>query len=164
MDKEALHTVLLAAALSVCLAAPAWSSGLMDSIRNQAEKNLGGGAPASQPASGLGGVLGGAGGSGSALGLPGISSDTAGNAAGVLQYCIKNKYLGGTNASSVKDNLLGKLGLASAGKQRQDAGYQQGLGGVLSGGNGSSFDLNKVKSGLKEKACDYVLNNASSLL
>ncbi|WP_291772266.1 hypothetical protein [Castellaniella sp.] len=32
---------------------------------------------------------------------------TAGNAAGMLQYCIQNKYLGGTNATSVKAQLLG---------------------------------------------------------
>ena len=49
---------------------------------------------------------GGAGGSalgnlGSSLGfkMPAIGSSTMGNAAGVLQYCVKNNYLGGDAAS-----------------------------------------------------------------
>ena len=150
-------------ALTISLSAPAWSSGLMDSIKSQAAESLGGGGSSSQAATGLG-ALGGAGGVGSALGLPSISSNTAGNAAGVLQYCIQNKYLGGTDASSVKDKLLDKVGIGSKQSQQQDTGYQQGLSGVLSGNGGSSFDLGKLKSSVKEKACSYVLNNASSLL
>lgn len=156
-------SALIVSALLISLAAPAWSSGLMDSIKSQAAESLGGGGSSSQSLSGLG-ALGGAGGIGSALGLPGISGNTAGNAAGVLQYCIQNKYLGGTDAASVKGKLLDKLGLGTQQSQQQDAGYQQGLSGMLSGNGGSSFDLGKLKSSLKEKACSYVLNNASSLL
>ncbi|CAM5221412.1 hypothetical protein CDEF62S_02790 [Castellaniella defragrans] len=108
--------------MSISLAAPAGAAGLMDSIKSQAE-SLGGGGAASQSASGLGdlggsagsglGNLGGAAGIGSALGLPSISSGTADNAAGVLQYCIQNKYLGGSDAASVKDQLLSKAGMGS---------------------------------------------------
>jgi hypothetical protein len=161
---KASCAVLMMSALTLSLAAPAWSSGLMDSIKSQAAESLGGGGgSSSQSVSGLG-ALGGAGGVGSALGLPSISGNTAGNAAGVLQYCIQNKYLGGTDASSVKDKLLDKVGIGSKQSQQQDTGYQQGLSGVLSGNGGSSFDLGKLKSSVKEKACSYVLNNASSLL
>lgn len=64
----------------------------------------------------------------------------------------------------MKDNLLSKVGLGSPKKQQQDASYQQGLAGMLSGGNGSSFDLGKVKGEIKDKACNYVLENASSLM
>ncbi|NYT78054.1 DUF2501 domain-containing protein [Alcaligenaceae bacterium] len=168
---KTLHTVLLASALSVCLATPAWSSGLMDSIKSQATESLGGitapqstsGTSAMGSASGLGG-LGGTSGLGAALGLPSIGGDTAGNAAGVLQYCIQNKYLGGTDAASVKDKLLSKVGIGGKQEQQQDSGYQQGLAGMLSGSGGSSFDLSKLKSDLKDKACSYVLDNASSLL
>ncbi|MGC4250123.1 MAG: hypothetical protein QM605_01315, partial [Sphingobium sp.] len=42
---------------------------------------------------GLGGLLGGI--------LPDVASVGAGNAAGVLSYCVKNKVLGGANAKSV---------------------------------------------------------------
>ncbi len=161
---KALHTVLLASALTVSLSAPAWPAGLMDSIKNQAEESLGGsGSTSSQSNSALGG-FGGAAGLGSALGLPSIGGDTAGNAAGVLQYCIQNKYLGGTDATSVKGKLLDKVGLGSQQEQQQDSSYQQGLAGILSGSDGSSFDVNKLKSDLKDKACGYVLDNASSLL
>jgi len=163
--KRTLHTVLLASALTVSLAAPAWSSGLMDSIKNQAAGALGGGSAStsSQSSSALG-SLGDVGGLGSALGLPSIGGDTAGNAAGVLQYCIQNQYLGGADASSVKDKLLDKVGLGTPQEQQQDTSYQQGLAGLLSGSDGSSFDLGKLKSDLKDKACSYVLDNASSLL
>ena len=160
---KTLHTVMLTSALAVSLSAPAWSAGLMDSIKSQAADSLGGGTTSSSSSSALGG-LGGAGGLGSALGLPSIGGDTAGNAAGVLQYCIQNKYLGDGDAASVKDKLMDKVGLGSPQKQQQDAGYQQGLSGMLSGSDGSSFDLNKLKSDLKDKACSYVLDNASSLL
>lgn len=161
---KTLYAALLASALSALLAAPAGSAGLLDSVKSQATKSLGGG-EAAQPASGLGGLLGGSTtGAGAALGLPSLSGGSAGNAAGILQYCIKNKYLGATDAASIKDNLLSKAGLGSARKQQQDTGYQQGLSGVLSGGSGSSFDMSKVKSDLRDKACDYVLDNASSLL
>ncbi len=35
---------------------------------------------------------------------------------------------------------------------------------MLSGSDGKSFDMSKIQSSLKEKACDYVLDNAKSLL
>ena len=94
------------------------------------------------------------------LGMPAIGGSTASNAAGVLQYCIKNKYASG--AQGVKDALVGKLGLG--GKETQDAGYQSGAKGLLSGSDGSTFNIGKLQSSLKEKACDYVLDNAKSLL
>lgn len=161
---KALYAAIMASALSLPLASPAWSSSLLDNIKNQATESLGAGKSAAQPASSGLGALGGAGGVGSALGLPSISGDSAGNAAGVLQYCLQNKYLGGTDASSVKDKLLDKVGMGSQQSQQKDTGYQQGLSGMLSGSGGSSFDLGKLKSSLKEKACSYVLDNASSLL
>ena len=164
--KKVLHIALLAPALTVSLSATtAWSSGLMDSIKSQAQQSLDGATTSSPSASTSAlGALGGADGLGSALGLPSIGGDTAGNAAGVLQYCIQNKYLGGSDASSVKDKLLDKVGIGTQQAQQQDTGYQQGLAGLLSGSDGSSFDLSKLKSDLKDKACGYVLDNASSLL
>jgi len=159
-----LRTVFLASALAVSLSTPVWASGLMDSIKSQAAETLGGGASTSSQSGSALGSLGGAAGLGSALGLPSIGGDTAGNAAGVLQYCIQNKYLGGGDASSVKDQLLNKVGLGSPQQQQQDSSYQQGVAGLLSGSDGSSFDLSKLQSDLKDKACDYVLDNASSLL
>lgn len=149
--------LLAAAALGMALSAPA-SADIMSGLKSQATESLGGS---------LGGGSGGAAGLGSlgsSLGLPSIGSGAASNVAGILEYCLKNKYLKATNADNIKGQLMGKLGMDSPAKQQQDAGYQQGLTGMLSGSDGSSFDISKVKDDLKEKACDYVLDNASSLL
>lgn len=97
------------------------------------------------------------------LGLPSIAGGSAGNVAGVLEYCVKNNYLKKANVSSVKDGLLKKAGLGAA-EPEKDSSYASGLGGVLSGGDGKSFDLSKIQDSVKEKACDHVLDNASSLL
>ncbi len=94
------------------------------------------------------------------LAMPAMGSSTMGNAAGVLQYCIKNNYLSGAGGESVKEKLLGSI----TGKKEQEAAYASGTGGLLTGTNGSSLNLESLKSNLKEKACDYVLNNAKSLI
>ena len=39
--------------------------------------------------------------------MPAVGTSTMGNAAGVLQYCVKNNYLAGGDAGAVKDRLLG---------------------------------------------------------
>lgn len=154
---QLLRAKLMAAVVTgMVLSAPAVSADMLSGFKNQAAERLGGGGSAG--AAGLGSL-----GLGS-LGLPSIGAGATSNVAGVLQYCVKNKYLSATNADKVKSQLLGKLGMESPAAQQQDAGYQKGLAGMLSGSDGSSFDLNKIKGDVKEKACDYVLENASSLL
>lgn len=114
--------------------------------------------------SGLGGALSNAMGgknAGAALGLPSLSGDMAGNAAGVLQYCIEHKYLSAMDADKVKDKLLDKAGLSST---KKDDDYEQGLQGILSGKDGKSVNFDSLKGKLKDKACDYVLENAGNLL
>jgi hypothetical protein len=143
-----LRTFAVAATLLLGAGASVHAAGLLDGLKGAATEQLGGGSGSA------GGMLGG-------LGLPSMSGSTAGNAAGVVQYCIKNKYLSG-GASGVKDSLLRKAGLG--GKEEKDPGYQSGLAGMLSGSDGKSFDMSKIQSSLKEKACDYVLDNAKSLL
>lgn len=160
MKKFALSSLLCATVAAGAFSAHA--SGLGDALRGQ----LGGGAAeSSSSASGLGGMLGGSGGSSalSALGLGNLSSGTASNAAGVLTYCMKNNYLNADKAAQVKNQLLGKLGLGQK-EEPKDQGYQNGLMGMVTGADGKSFSLDKVKSNLKEKACDFVLDNATSLI
>lgn len=160
MKKFALSSLLCATVAAGAFSAHA--SGLGDALRGQ----LGGGAAeSSSSASGLGGMLGGSGGSSvlSALGLGNLSSGTASNAAGVLTYCMKNNYLNADKAAQVKNQLLGKLGLGQK-EEPKDQGYQNGLMGMVTGADGKSFSLDKVKSNLKEKACDFVLDNAKSLI
>ncbi len=98
------------------------------------------------------------------LSLPGMGTDTASNAAGVLQYCVKRKYLGGDAVSSVSDKLLASKGLSSPAKAEKDAGYQSGAKGLLQGSDGKSFNFDSVPDKLKDQACDQVLKNASSLI
>lgn len=159
-----LRTIVLGSTLWAVFAMPVGAQGLMDGLKGQAAKGLLGGGGSAAPASGagLGSMLGGSVGA-QALGLPGISGDMAGNVAGVLQYCIQNNVLGGTDAASIQENLLSKAGLSSPQKQQQDTGYQQGLSGLLSG-EGGSFDVSRLKDDIKTKACDYVLDNATSLI
>ena len=43
-----------------------------------------------------------------------MTSGSMGNVAGLLEYCVKNNYLGGNSgASGIKDQLLGKMGGSS---------------------------------------------------
>jgi hypothetical protein len=104
------------------------------------------------------------GGGGSSLGnlgfkMPAIGSSTMGNAAGVLQYCIKNNYLG-SDAASVKDKLLARI----TGQKPQQTGFANGAKGLLKGGDGQTLNMKLLSSKVKEKACDYVLKNATSLI
>ncbi|MET3441318.1 hypothetical protein ABIC94_002076 [Variovorax paradoxus] len=91
--------------------------------------------------------------------MPAIGSSTIGSAAGVLQYCVKNNYLGG-DAASVKDKLLAKV----TGQKQQEKNFESGAKGLLKGGDGKTLNLKILSSKMKEKACDYVLKNATSLI
>ncbi len=71
--------------------------------------------------SGATGGLGSLSGLGSGSSLQSLTSSSTGNVAGVLQYCIKNNYLGGS-ASSVKDGLMSKL---PGGSRRTTAATQR---------------------------------------
>jgi hypothetical protein len=111
------------------------------------------------------GGLGSLGGMGSALSGQSITSGSTGNVAGVLEFCIKNNYLSGGGASSVKDSLMSKLpgGSSSA---SSDRGYADGAKGILSSSDGKHLDLSG--SGLKEQAtkqiCDKILAQGKSML
>ena len=150
----AMPRLLLAACLGLGLASAAQATGLGDVLRQQAASKAGdSGASGGASMAGLSG-----------LALPGLtSSGTAGNAAGVISYCMKNNYLSADKAGAVKDQLLGKLGMAPQ-QEPKDEGYLSGLAGTITGSNGKRFSLDKVKGDMKEKACDYVLDNAKSLL
>jgi hypothetical protein len=97
--------------------------------------------------------------------LSSLSSGSAGNAAGILQFCIGNNYLTGNAATSMKDRLVSKIGGADA--AQQDTGYTSGTQGNLIGRDGKSLDIAKMgslESNLTQKACSAVLDHASSLL
>jgi len=115
----------------------------------------------------LKGAVGGggnSGGGGLAGGLPSVTQASPGNTAGVLQYCVRNNYLSGGAASSLKDSLLGKLN--GSGQHANDQGFKAGNDGLLETGNGQNFSLSGggIKEQMTHKVCDMVLQHAKSLL
>jgi hypothetical protein len=108
-----------------------------------------------------------------------LTSGSMGNAAGILQYCVTNNYLGGNSgASGVKDQLLGKLGgqsSSTAPAPTQDPGYLDGAKGLLKSKDGKTLDLGgasgadsspmgDMKAKMTKKACDVVLKQGKSML
>jgi hypothetical protein len=92
-----------------------------------------------------------------------LKSASAGNAAGIVEYCMKNNFLGG-DAAGVKDQLMGKV---NAGGESEKADYAEGAKGLLKTGDGGNVDIGKIgsmKQSVTKKACASVLNHAKSLL
>jgi hypothetical protein len=141
----------LASMAAGLLYAPATQAQLGDVLKNPL------GAGSVESATGATGGLGG-------LSLQSLTSGSTGNVAGVLDFCIKNNYLGAHSAGSVKDKLMDKLGGPASASN--DSGYTSGAKGVLQGGNGKTLDLSG--SGLKAKAteqvCEKILAQGKSLL
>lgn len=96
--------------------------------------------------------------------LPGqsVAAGSTGNVVGLLEFCIKNNFLGGNDASSVKDGLMGKLG----GAPSSDTGYKDGAKGLLKSSDGKQFDLSGggMKADLTKQVCDKILAQGKSLL
>jgi hypothetical protein len=115
-------------------------------------------AASAQDLGGLAGKLGGGG---------NMSSGSMGNVAGILQYCVKNNYLGGdSGASGIAGKLLGKT---QGGSSNSD--YLSGAKGILHGSNGKTEDFSSfgggnsdMKSKLTTEACGFVLNQGKSYL
>ena len=104
--------------------------------------------------------------SGMTSGLTGssLTSGSTSNVAGVLQFCIKNNYLSGNGASSVKDSLMSKLGGTSAASS--DSGYTAGASGILKSGDGKQVDLSGggLKQQVTKQVCDKILSQGKSLV
>lgn len=98
-----------------------------------------------------------------------LSSGTMTNAAGILQYCMKNKLVSATDPENVKNQLLDKLGLDSSTKETQPQDYTQGLMGLLNTGKGQQLNLDTIGSSplaekVKTQACDFVLKQGMNYL
>jgi hypothetical protein len=102
------------------------------------------------------------GGIGSALSGGSLSAGSTGNVAGLLEFCIKNNFLGGSDSSSIKDQLMGKLG----GTPPPESGYAEGAQGLLKSGDGRQLDLSGggLKAQATKQICDRVLSQAKSML
>lgn len=150
MNARKHRTIVAAGILSAALLPfPAAHAQLGDMLK-------GGGSSAS-------GALGSLGGLGGALPGQSLTSGSLGNVAGLLEFCIKNNYLGGDKVASVKNSLMGKL---PGGSSTSDSGYGSGSKGILSSSDGQQLDLSG--GGLKDKVtrqvCDQVLAQGKSML
>src|SRR5262249_18292120 len=67
--------------------------------------------------------------------LPNVSSMTAGNAAGVLQYCVKNNLVSTSSAGAVLDGLGKKPDLTKS------VDYAEGQSGNILTGSGKSTSI-----------------------
>ncbi|MFZ1427771.1 MAG: hypothetical protein WAS21_13465 [Geminicoccaceae bacterium] len=68
-------------------------------------------------------------------GIPSVEQASSSNLTGVLEYCLKNKYLGGGSAAA-GSSLLGKL--TGSGKASDEGAFKAGSGGMLETGGGVS--------------------------
>lgn len=98
-----------------------------------------------------------------------LSSSTMNNAAGIMQYCAKQKLASVTDVNNVKDQVLDKLGLNTQAEQKKDTGYMDGIEGLLNAKDGQKLDLNSLGNSelgkkVKTKACDLVLKQGVNFL
>ena len=100
---------------------------------------------------------------GGALSGQSLTAGSTANVAGILEFCIKNNYLSGNAASSVKNALMGKL---PGGSAKSDNGYGDGAKGILNSASGKKMDLSGggLKAEVTKQVCDKVLGQAKSLL
>ncbi len=97
-----------------------------------------------------------------------LSANSMTNAAGILQYCAQNNIVN-NNVTSVKDQLMSKLGLADTQKAQQTTDYKQGLMGLLNTGSDQQVNLSSlgntpVAQKVKTKACDLVLKQGKQFI
>ena len=141
MARPALLAVLAGMAMTLA------SAQSLDSLKDMAGKAAGG-------SSSLGSL-------GS---LGSVSSGSMGNAAGIVEYCLKNKYLSGSGVSQVKDGLMGKMPGGQAAAQK-DPGYLDGAKGLITGSDGKKTDLTSgLTEPIKKQACELVLKQGQSFL
>ena len=111
----------------------------------------------------LSAALGGGKGASAMGGLPSLDEASPSNIAGVLQYCVKNNYLGGADKAT-GSSLVGKL--TGSGQASKDSGFQTGSKGLLDTGSGETFGLggNGLQAKITDQVCDMVLKHAGSML
>ena len=97
-----------------------------------------------------------------------LSAGTMNNAAGILDYCAKQKLASVTDTQNIKNQVLGKLGLDTQ-EQKQDTNYMDGIQGLLNAQNGQQLNLSTLGNSslakeVKTKACDLVLKQGMNFI
>lgn len=98
-----------------------------------------------------------------------LSASNMNNAAGILEYCAKEKLASMTDATNIKNQVLGKLGLDTQEEQQQDTNYLEGIQGLLNANNGEQLNLETIGNSplakkVKAQACDFVLKQGMSFI
>ncbi|WP_430391902.1 DUF2501 domain-containing protein [Dyella sp. 20L07] len=91
-----------------------------------------------------------------------MTSGSMGNVAGLLEYCVKNNYLGGdSGASGIKDQLLGKMGGGSS--QATSSSQSSSAGDMLGKLTGNKSKSSSDSSGNPTSDSGY-LSGAKGIL
>jgi hypothetical protein len=98
-----------------------------------------------------------------------LSANTMANAAGVIEYCAKNKLSSMDNAEKIRHLLVHRLRLTQSRNSAATKDYTQGLSGLLNTRNGQQLDMNdlshsELAAQVKTKACDLVLKQGMNYL
>ena len=88
------------------------------------------------------------------------------NAAGILQYCAKQKLASVTDAENIKNQVLEKL---DSEEQKEDTNYLDGIQGLLKTKDGQQLNLDNIGTTplaekVKTKACDLVLKQGLNFI
>ncbi|PWC19287.1 hypothetical protein DDT52_12055 [Brenneria roseae subsp. roseae] len=156
-----MKSIMSAGGLAIfMLAGYVQAASLQDSL-SSAVGQLGQNSSSTGGLSGLTGLLNG--------GNQTLSAGNMNNAAGILQYCVKQKLVSATNTENIKNQLLDKLGLTSQQETQQQTDYTQGLAGLLNTSDGKLLNLNNIGNTplaekVKTKACDLVLKQSVNFI
>lgn len=97
-----------------------------------------------------------------------LTSSSMNNAAGILEYCAKQKLASVTDTENVKNQVLDKLGLGAT-EQKKDTNYLDGIQGMLNAKDGQQLNLDTIGNSslakqVKTKACDLVLKQGMNFI
>ena len=93
-----------------------------------------------------------------------ITSGSTGNAAGIIDYCVKNNYLEDGSTSSVKEGLMGKIAPGEDQRPQSNPDYIKGSQGIVSGTGDVDLSLAGMKGAAAKKACEKILEQGKSML
>jgi len=159
------HFLLSAAVSALLMTGAAQAASSWQDTLNSAASQLGAGSTSSQngglSASALTGLL--------SSGTQSLSASNMNNAAGILEYCAKEKLASMTDATNIKNQVLGKLGIDTPQEQQQDTNYLEGIQGLLNANNGEQLNLETIGNSplakkVKAQACDFVLKQGMSFI
>lgn len=161
--KTTKRLLCCAIAASACFAASTFAASWQDSLSSAASELSKQSTTSSQNGTSLSSLTSLLNGGNQAL-----SANNMNNAAGILQYCAKQKLASVTDAENVKNQVLDKLGLGAT-EQKQDTNYLDGIQGLLNTKDGQQLNLNNIGSTplaekVKTKACDLVLKQGMNFI